>query len=132
MITALVLQAALGALGKQALPPSGCAAFLWSRSEPPQLVAMVAAEPGSLRLQVDGKPVELPRIGADGIAGRGLAATSRYAAGEVSATVELSALERPDLTAGALVPQATLTVERKGHDTIIAPAGGLIGCAPVK
>ena len=132
MITALLLQAALGAIGKQALPPVGCAAYLWNTGEPRQLVAMATAEPGTLRVSIDGKTVDLPRTAAEGIAGRGLAALSRYQAGEVSASLELSALERPDLRDGALAPEAMLTVERAGKDAIVMPVAGMIGCQPAR
>ena len=128
----MILQAVLGAIGPQALPPTGCAAFLWSREATPRLVAMVGAEPGTLRLLLDGRAVQLPRTGADGTVVRGVAAVSHYSANGVGATVTLSALERPDLTDGALVGDATLTVEQAGQDTLIVPVGGMIGCAPVK
>ena len=132
MIALLLMQASLDPIGRQALPASGCAAFLWSRGDAPQLVAMVGAEPGSLKLRFDGKTVELPRTAAEGAAGRGLPAQSRYAAGDVTATVALSAQDRADLSDGALVSDATLTVARTGKDTTVVPAGGLIGCAPVR
>ena len=125
-----ILQAALGALPQQALPPSGCAAYLWSRSEPPQLVAMATA--AGLRMQIDGKTADLARTGAEGVAARGLPATARFAGGDVVATLEMSAVERPDLTDGAVVPQAVLTVERAGKDSIVAPVAGLIGCAAAR
>lgn len=103
---------------------------MWSRSEPPVLVAMASA--GGLRVQLDGKVVDLARTAAEGAAARGLPATSRYAGGDTAATLEMSAVERPDLSEGAVVPQAVLTVERAGKDAIIAPVAGLIGCATAK
>lgn len=130
MITALLLQAALSAIGKQSLPPNGCAAYLWNTDEPRQLIAMATAEPGTLRVSLDGKTLDLPRTAAEGAAARGLAAVSRYAAGDVTASLELSAIERPDLRDGALAPEAMLIVERTGKDTIVMPVAGLIGCQP--
>lgn len=128
MIGFFLLQATLGAIGRQALPPTGCAAFLWSRDGQPQLVAMVV--PASLKVQLDGRPLTLPRVAAEGAEARGLPATSHYAAGEVSATVALSITERADLSDGALVPEATLTLAAAGRDTIVVPLGGMVGCAP--
>lgn len=132
MMLALLLQVSLGAIGKQALPPAGCAAFLWTAAEPRQLVAMATAEPGSLRVVLDGKTVDLPRTAAEGAAARGLAAVSRYATGEVSASLELSAIERPDLRDGALAPEALLTVSQVGKDAIVMPVAGIIGCQPAR
>lgn len=130
MVTFLLLQATLGAIGRQALPPTGCAAFLWSRWEPPQLMAMVSAEPATLRLQIDGKPQVLTRVSGEGSANHGLTPVSRYALGEVIATVEMTVADRPDLTDGAMVTDATVTIEQAGKDTLVLPAAGLIGCAP--
>lgn len=131
MIGLLLLQATLGAIGRQALPPTGCAVYLWTRADAPQLVGMAAAEPGVLRLRIDGKPLDLPRTGAEGATARGFAAVSRYAAGAVSATLELVAVDRPDLSDGALVQEAMLTLGETGRDATVTPLGGLIGCAPV-
>lgn len=128
MIETFLLQA-LGAIGPQALPPTGCAAYLWSREATPRLVAMVGPE---LKLNLDGKLLTLPRTAAEGGEARGLPATSRYAGGAVNATLALAVTERPDLADGALVPEATLTVEVPGRDAIVAPLGGMIGCAPAK
>ena len=132
MIGFLLFQATLGAIGRQALPPTGCAAFLWSRDAQPQLLAMVGADPGVLRVQLDGKALTLPRTAADGAAVRGLAASSTYAGEGIGATLALSAVERPELADGALVTDATLTVEQVGKDMMIVPLGGMIGCAPAK
>ena len=126
MIAFLLLQALLGPIGTQELPRQGCAAYLWSLSEPRVLVAM--AEPARLRLQLDGKPLDLARTGMEGAATLGLAATTRYAAGPVSATVALTIVERPDVAGGALVPESTLTVERAGQDAVVTPVAGLVGC----
>ena len=127
MIAALFLQAGLGAIGPQALPAEGCAAYLWTLAEPRALVAMAA--PMRLRITLDGKPLELVRIGIDGPETLGLAPTTRYAAGDVSATLTMRVEPRADLTGGALVTDATLTVAPAGRDTIVAPVGGLIGCS---
>jgi hypothetical protein len=126
MIALLLLQAALGPIGRQALPKDGCAAYLWSVAEPRELVAM--AGPAGLRLRIDGKLVDLPRVAVDGPVTLGLAAQGRYAAGEVSATLAMTIAERDDLARGATVSDATLTVTPMGKDAIVTPVGGLVGC----
>lgn len=120
------LQALLGPIGQQDLPREGCAAYLWSLSEPRQLVAM--AEPARLRIRLDGKPVDLPRTAVEGAAGLGLGTSTRYAAGEIAATLELAVAERPDIAKGALVSGATLTVQHAGGDATVTPLGGMVGC----
>jgi hypothetical protein len=122
----LLLLQILGAIGRQDLPREGCAAYLWTLAEPRQMVAM--AEPGLLRLTLDGKPVDLARTAAEGSAGLGLAATTRYAADGVSATLELTVQEQPNMTKGALAPAATLTVARAGGDAVVTPVAGMVGC----
>ncbi|HEU0043686.1 hypothetical protein [Sphingomonas sp.] len=129
---AILLQLSVGALPQQSLPATGCAAYLWTVAEPRHLVAMASAEPASLRVHIDGKPVDLQRTAAEGIAGRGLAATSSYGGGDATVSLELTAVERPDLKDGAVVPDAMLTVARTGKDTVVMPVAGLIGCRPAK
>lgn len=123
---AFALQALLGAIGPQALPREGCAAYLWNLAEPPQLVAM--AEPGRLRIQLDGKPLDLARTAAEGAVALGLASRTVYAAADVTVTVEMKVVERPELAKGGLASEATLTVQRGSGDAVVLPVGGMIGC----
>lgn len=131
----LLLQAATtavplpDALPRQELPARGCAAFLWSR-EDRQLIAMATADPAGLRVSIGGKVQDLARVAQAGIGGFGFAGTTRYAAGTTSATLDLTIAARADLTQGAAVPDATLTIAREGVDTLVLPVAGLIGCAP--
>ncbi|MBB4085181.1 hypothetical protein [Sphingomonas carotinifaciens] len=116
----------LGTLPAQALPSTGCAAYLWSPSDR-RFVGM--AEPGRLRIVLDGKPVDLAAASATGMAGLGLAATTVYRTGSTTATLDLTVQPRADLTGGALVSAATLRLEREGQDGLVAPLAGLVGCA---
>jgi len=116
-------------IGRQALPARGCAAYLWSRGPTPELVAMATADPATLRLAIGGKPADYPRITASGAqAGFGLAARTEYRLGAVSATLELTLAARADLTQGAAVTDATVTIVRDGAETLVLPVGGLVGC----
>jgi len=116
-------------LGRQALPARGCAAYLWSRGPTPALVAMATADPATLRLALGGKPADYPRIAASGAAaGYGLAARTEYRLGGVTATLDLTLAARADLTQGAAVTDATLTIVRDGAETLVLPVGGLVGC----
>ena len=128
---ALALQAAaapgLGAIGRQQLPTTGCAAFLWSAADR-TLVAMASADPARLRIAIDGKPVDLPRVGQHGEGGLGLAASTDYRGEDMAATLDLTVASNAGLRDGAMVPQATLRIERTGRDTLIVPLGGMIGC----
>ncbi len=129
MIFALLLQAApsLDALPQQALPATGCAAYLWSVADR-RFIAMANADPPSLRLQIDGKPVDLARTTERGTLDYGLAGTTSYVAGDVSVTLDLTIARHADLIAGASVPSGTLAVVRSGGDSAVVPVAGLIGC----
>lgn len=118
----------IGAIPKQQLPATGCAAFLWSAGEKRTLVAMVVADPAQIRLSVDGVVADYPRLEQSGTGGYGFAALTRYVLGDVTATLDMSIATRADMTQGATVPDATLRIDRAGHDTIIMPVAGLIGC----
>ncbi|WP_288456556.1 hypothetical protein [uncultured Sphingomonas sp.] len=118
----------LGVLPAQDLPAKGCAAYLFSTGQTRALATMATAEPGSLRLVLDGRVTDLPRTGAEGNATLGLAPTTTYAAGGVTATLTLTIEQRATLTAGAAVPIATLRLDRDGQDSIAMPLAGLLGC----
>ena len=130
---ALLLQAAaagppvLAWLGKQELPARGCAVFLWSPVDQ-RLIAMARGEAATLRIAVEGRPADLPRFEQHGDGCYGLAATTVYRAGSLVATLDLTFATRSDLTDGALVPQATLRLDRPGQDTLVMPLSGLVGC----
>lgn len=118
----------LGPIGRQALPARGCAAYLWDTAPKRRLVAMATADPGQIRLQLDGKTVDVARAGQRGAAGFGFAGTTEYRGADVTAVLDLTVQTRADLTGGAVVPAATLRIERPGRDTLVAPVAGLIGC----
>lgn len=119
---------ALGPIGRQALPAGGCAAYLWDTAPKRALVAMATADPARLRLRLDGRTLDFARGGEQGTAGFGFAGVTEYRGGDVVAVLDMTVQTRPDLTGGAVVPAATLRIERPGRDTLIAPVAGLIGC----
>jgi hypothetical protein len=120
----------LGAIGAQAMPASGCAAFLWSSAGDRTLVAMATANPARIRIALDGAaPVDIGWSGGEGVPTLGLMPVNIYKAGDVTVTLTLTITTRPDLKAGALVSQGTIGVERPGKDSVIAPVAGLVGCA---
>jgi hypothetical protein len=118
----------LGALPRQTPPSRGCAAYLWSRGDR-RFVAVAAADTASLRVMLDGKAVDAARDTQVGVAGYGLAERATYRSGDTVLTLEMAVAPRGDLSDGAAVPEATLTVERAGSDTVVHPVAGLIGCA---
>ena len=138
LLLPLLLQAApapaitglpLGAIGKQALPAKGCAAFLWSAGTENALVAMAVADPAQLRLAIDGKIADYARTSQTGGGGFGFAAVSEYRGGDVTATLDMAVVPRAGLSNGAAVPEGTLRIERPGKDSVVVPVAGLIGCS---
>jgi len=129
MLALLLAQALPGALPRQALPAAGCAAFLWSAGADRRLVAVAGAAAGTLRVSLDGKPVDLARVGPAGPDAFGLGGAAEYRAGTDAARLDLEVATRADLTGGGLVPAGTLTLERAGADAVVLPVAGLIGCA---
>lgn len=132
----LTLQAAagvdgttIGALPRQELPATGCAAYLWSAGTAHALVAMASAAPATLRLVLDGKQLDLPRAGEEGAGALGFATSTWYSLGEVTATLDLTVETSAALAGGARVPAATLRVDAPGRDGVVMPVAGLIGCA---
>ncbi|RDE05287.1 hypothetical protein [Sphingomonas aracearum] len=119
----------IGALPRQSLPARGCAAYLWSAGVTKVLIAMAGADPAQLRLSLNGKITDLPRTAQRGGGLFGLSETNEYAAGGITAVLDLSITTRGDVTRGALVPQGTLRLDQPGADSVVVPLGGLIGCA---
>ena len=118
----------LGAIGQQAMPAKGCAAFVWSIADR-KLVAMATADPAQIRLSIDGRTVDLARVAEQGEGGLGFGGSIDYAGGDVTVNFEMKIVARRDLTKGAQVTDAVLRVERRGGDALLVPVAGLIGCA---
>lgn len=137
MIFALLLAVAapaidgtpLGVLAPQALPAKGCAAYLFTGDGSKRFVAMASADAGTLRLVLDGATIDAARSGQTGAGGYGFAASTEYRGDALTATLELISAPRSDLTNGAVVPEATLRIDREGKDGVAVPLVGIIGCA---
>ncbi|MBN8815034.1 MAG: hypothetical protein J0J06_06270 [Sphingomonas sp.] len=119
----------IGVLPKQDLPAKGCAAFLWTRGPSQAMIAMAVADPGKIRLTIDGKVQDFAMIGQDGTGGFGFSHTTEYKGGDVTATLDMTIANDANLANGARIGEATLRIDRPGQDTVVVPAGGLIGCA---
>ncbi len=119
----------LAAIGRQAMPARGCAAFLWTVNGARTLVAMAGADPAQIRLAIDGKPGDYARSTQSGPGGFGFAGLTEYRGGDVTATLDMTIVTRGDLSAGATVPEATLRIDRAGRDSVVVPVAGLIGCS---
>jgi hypothetical protein len=119
----------IGALPKQDLPVKGCAAFLWTRGPSQAMIAMAVAEPGTIRLTIDGKVQDFAMTAQNGTGGYGFSHTIEYKGGDVTATLDMTIASETSLQSGARIDEATLRIERPGRDTLVVPAGGLIGCA---
>lgn len=138
MLFVLALQAAtpaplidglpIGAIGKQALPSKGCAAYLWTVAGTRSLVAMASAEPAQLRIALDGVTKDYARTTQSGPGGFGFAGVTEYRGGDLTATLDMTITTRGDIAQGASVMPATLRIDRPGRDTVVVAVGGLIGC----
>lgn len=119
----------IGGLAKQALPATGCAAYLFSTGATRTLVAMATADAATLRIALDGTTADYARATQQGNGSFGFAPSTQYKAGDVTATLDMTIAARNDLTKGAAVPEAILRVDRPGKDGLAIPVAGLIGCA---
>lgn len=118
----------IGAIPQQELPPSGCAAFLWSKTQTRALVAMMTSDPAQIRFAPGGAVTDLVRVGQSGPGERGFVSATDYAGGDYRVRIEMEIVTRGDLTDGAAIPSATMRVDHDGHDSVIVPVAGLIGC----
>lgn len=118
----------LGVLAPQSLPERGCAAYLFTSDGKRRFVAFASAETGVLRLVLDGMTADAARTGQTGSIGYGLSPSTQYKAASFTATLDMTTAERADLSAGAVISQATLRIDRAGQDGVAVPLVGLIGC----
>ena len=118
---------ALDAIGQQALPKTGCAAYLWNASDR-RLVAMASADAATLRLSIGGEKLELARTAQDGGIALGLAAMTTYVGQGVTARLDITVVSRENLVGGAQISDGSLEVARSGQDSLIVPIAGLVGC----
>lgn len=118
----------LAPIGRQQLPAKGCAAYLWSVADR-QLVAMATADPGTLRLSIGGRTVDLVRSGGAGTGRLGFADAIDYAGQGIAARLSMQVVLQEGLSAGARVPSGSLQVDAPGGDGVVVPVAGLIGCA---
>jgi hypothetical protein len=119
----------VGGLPRQALPARGCAAYLFTTGPTRALVAMATADPAQIRIALDGRIADFARAAQVGDGGFGFARTTTYAAADTALTLDLTIATRADLRDGAVVPEATIRIERAGRDGIVLPVAGMIGCA---
>jgi hypothetical protein len=119
----------IGAIPKQELPQTGCAAFFWTATQTRTLIAMASSDPARIRIAPDGKLVDLVRVRQSGPGDFGFLAQTAYAGGALSVTIEMAIARRGDLTQGGVVEGGTITIAREGGDSLIVPVVGIIGCA---
>ena len=116
-------------LPAQSLPTTGCAAYLFAPGDKPVFLALAGADPAQLRVSLDGKVIDLPRIAQSGAGSFGFAGTADYAAGAVKAVLDMKIVTRADLKDGAAVSDATLRIDRDGADSVVVPVAGIVACA---
>ena len=119
----------IGAIPQQELPPSGCAAFLWSKTQTTALIAMLTSDPAQIRFAPGGIVTDLVRVAQAGGGGHGFASSTDYAGGDWRLTVAIDVVDRPDLVSGAAIPTGTVTLAREGQDSVILPVAGVVACS---
>ncbi|MBA4047423.1 MAG: hypothetical protein C0476_02640 [Sphingomonas sp.] len=119
----------IGAIPKQDLPQTGCAAFFWTATQTRTLIAMASSDPARIRFAPEGKLVDLVRVRQSGPGDFGFLAQTAYAGGDLTVTIEMAIARRGDLTQGGVVEGGTITIAREGADSLIVPVVGIIGCA---
>ena len=119
----------IGSIPKQDLPAKGCAAYLWTRGPSQALIAMAVADPATIRLTIDGKVRDLALNAQNGEGGYGFSHTTEYKGDDVTATLDMTVVADSSLAGGARIADASLRIDRTGKDSVVVPAGGLIGCA---
>lgn len=121
-------QAGLGEVQTQPLNSGQCAMALWARRMPPSRILVAIDKPGVARIELDGKQIELVRVGQSGEPLYGQFPEQRFSGGGISLGVSFATGEARDISGGAMLSSVVVEyVDAKGWTSII-PATGLIGC----
>jgi len=120
---------AISGLPPQTLPAKGCAAFLWTRTPSMTLVAMATTDPTALRLSLDGTAQDYPISAQNGIGGLGFSQVTEYKGSGVTATLQVTVRNDASAPKNGSISDGTLRIERSGHDALVVPVAGAIGCA---
>ncbi len=124
-LIALQMTAGLAELPPQQLAPGQCALFLWDRASG-RRIAMLGHTPPILRLQRDGRALDLPVEARDGEAVMGFAPNSRFRQANRIYDVRLTIL--PATAGGAVVRDGSLTITEADGSAVVLPVAGLAGC----
>jgi hypothetical protein len=116
-------------LPPQNLPAAGCAAYLFAPGNRPVFLALAGADPAQLRVSLGGTVTDLARTAQSGAGSFGFAGSTEYAAGGVTAVLDMTIATRADLKDGAAVSDATLRIDRAGADSVVVPVAGIVACA---
>lgn len=128
VITALIalqLVAGLAELPPQQLAPGQCALFLWDRASGKR-IAMLGRTPPVMRLQLDGRALDLQAETRAGEAVMGFAPNSRFRSAARTYDVQLTIL--PATAGGAVVRDGSLTITEADGSAVVLPVAGLAGC----
>ncbi|BBE34241.1 hypothetical protein [Sphingosinicella microcystinivorans] len=117
----------LAELPQQDLQQGQCGMALWQRTEPARRIAFVLDEPATIRIVDDGKVIVLARTASEGDPVVRHAPVQRFAGAGHSVTIDVRMEQREGLTAGAIIPEGTLT-SQSARGSVVLPVFGLIGC----
>lgn len=121
-------QAGLGEVQTQPLNSGQCALALWARRMPPSRILVVMDKPAVAHIELDGKQIELTRVGQSGDPLYGQFPEQRFSGGGISLGVSFATDDARDVSGGAVLSSVVIEyVDAKGWTSVI-PARGLIGC----
>lgn len=104
----------------------GCTAFLWIPGNY-VLIAEATAQPGAIRLAIDGKLATYAIAAQNGIGASGFSRTTEYRAGKIVVTLDLAITTRPG--GEVRIGESTLRIERPDKPAATVPVAGMISCA---
>jgi hypothetical protein len=121
-------QTGLGEVQTQPLKSGQCALALWARRMPPSRILVVMDKPAVAHIELDGKQIELVRVGQSGEPLYGQFPEQRFSGGGISLGVSFATDDARDVSGGAVLSSVVVEyVDAKGWTSVI-PARGLIGC----
>lgn len=107
-----------------------CALALWTLGAPATRIAIAVSQPASLRVNVNGRGLDLARSDYDGDPVFGHYPRQTWAGDGVLLTLRTGFSTREGMVGGAVTQDATLGYRGPDGEEMVIPVSGLVACQP--
>lgn len=107
-----------------------CALALWTLDAPATRLAIAVSQPAALRVNIDGRTLDLARSDYQGDPVFGHYPRQSWAGDGIVVTLRTGFSTREGMVGGAVTQDATLSYRGAGGEEVVIPVAGLVACQP--